>query len=628
MSNLEKIKDQSFSLKTKDDWIEKAEKSLKGKTVESFQTTTYENIVLKPLYTRQDEQSVPEFPGGSDFRRGIFPLGYRTNEWKAAQRITYQTTEELRDKLHLSFEKGQSAISFDVKQVLFEAEESLQNILDKSYQQYPFTINTKDLQTEFLAAIADLDDCDQISGYIGSDPIALFAEEGHISEEFFKNWVKNVQQSNGKFPNLRTVLIDTVPYHNGGANAVQELGIAMAEGVYYLENLQEYGMELEEILAKMVFQFAIGSNYFMEIAKLRAARVLWNRITDLYGAKEEVRGMMIAAETSSFTKTVHDPHVNLLRAGNEAFAAVIGGVQYLHVSPFNELIGETAFSERIARNIQLLLKEEAHLKTVIDPAGGSWYVEALTNQLAEKAWGFFQKVEATGGILEVLKSSWLQQEIAAVYEKRNMDIQTRKQSIIGTNVYTNLDENVQNKLRLKDKPYFVKEENSLIEIEAVQPKRLARPFEELRIKAMRLEEKLAASPSVGMLCLGDLKHHKARLDFMKGFFAAGGIKTVKSKPIVSLGNASQFVSELPAKYVCFCGTNDQYETIGHEILAVLKAEFPERIFYLAGLPEKEYQSQWISEGITQFIHLKSNCYETNTNILNELEVNTIEETKA
>ncbi|MFJ5715618.1 methylmalonyl-CoA mutase family protein [Neobacillus sp. NPDC093127] len=624
MGSLEKIKNQSFALMTRHEWEAKAEVSLKGKTVESLQTTTYENIVLKPLYTRQNEQPLPEFPGGSDFRRGIFPLGYRTNEWKAAQRITYQTTEDLKEKLQQSFEKGQSAISFEVKQVLFEAEESLVNLLGKSYQQYPFAINTKDLQTAFLAAIAELDNHDQISGYIGSDPLAIFAEAGQISDEFFNNWVKNIQQSNKKFPNLRTILIDTVPYHKGGANAVQELGIAIAAGVYYLEKLQEKGIELEEILTKMIFQFAIGSNYFMEIAKLRAARVLWNRITELYGAKEEIRGMVIAAETSSFTKTVHDPHVNLLRGGNEAFAAVIGGVQYLHVSPFDELTGASPFSERIARNIQLLLKEEAHLKKVIDPAGGSWYVEALTNQLAEKAWEFFQQIDAQGGSLEVLKSSWLQKEITAAYDKKNSDIQTRKQSIVGTNVYANLAEIVPRKPLLNEKPYFADGEK----IEAITERRLAEPYEELRRKAKGIEEKLAAKPSVGLICLGELKQHKARLDFMKGFFAPGGVIAVESNPILSLEEAKQFISDLQSKYVCICGTNQQYETIGHEILAALKAEFPERFFYLAGLPEKENQSHWINEGIKQFIHLKSNCYETLSAILSELEVTTNEKTKA
>ncbi|QCJ43382.1 methylmalonyl-CoA mutase [Bacillus sp. S3] len=621
---MEKIKNQSFSLKSNDEWKEKADTSLKGKTTESLKTTTYENIILKPLYTQQDQRTVPEFPGGSDFRRGISPLGYRTNEWKIAQRISFQTPEELQEKLLQSFDKGQSAISFEVKKELFDSRESLINILAESYRHFPFAINTKEFQSAFLAAASGLDQPNQFSGYIGSDPIALFSETGVISEEYFTKWGNNILQSSGKYPNLRTILIDTVPYHNGGANAVQELGIAIATGVNYLERLQETGLDLEEILAEMVFQFSIGSNYFTEIAKLRAARVLWNRITGLYDMNDEVRGMMIAAETSSFTKTVHDPHVNLLRAGNEAFASVIGGVQYLHIEPFNSLTGCSPFSERIARNIQLLLREEAHLKTVTDPAGGSWYVEELTNQLAEKAWEFFQQIEVNGGMIEALKSNWLQQEIAAVYENRNMDIQTRKQSIVGTNVYANLDETVPLRLLSKEKSSIADGEK----IEAVINRRLAKPYEQLRKKAKELEENSGFKPAMGLICLGELKQYKARLDFMKGFLAAGGIQAVESKSIFSINDARQFVSNQTSKHLCLCGTNEQYETIGHEILEAFRADFPERNIYLAGLPDKEKQARWLDEGINQFIHMKSNCYETLLTILSKLEVNTIEETKA
>ncbi|WP_035445029.1 methylmalonyl-CoA mutase subunit beta [Bacillus sp. UNC41MFS5] len=631
MRSLENLKNQSFSSISEQAWTEKAEQSLKGKSVESLQTTTYENIILKPLYTRQDECPVPEYPGGSDFRRGIYPLGYLTNDWKVAQRLSCKSVEELQAKLHQLFKKGQSAISFNVSKSLLGGSQNLGKILADSYTQYPFSIDAKELQSTFLTElelIVEEDASEKISGYIGSDPVAIFAKEGVISEAIFKDWVNNISNAAEKFPNLRTILIDTSAYHNGGASAAQELGIAIAEGIFYLEHLQDAGMDLDAIFTKMIFQFSIGSNFFMEIAKLRAARVLWSRVSSVYGANEDKSRMNIAAETSTITKTLHDPYVNLLRAGNEAFAAVVGGIQYLHVSPFDDLTGVTSFSDRIARNTQLILKEEAQLQKVIDPAGGSWYVEHLTNELAEKAWGFFQRIDAHGGILEVLKSKWLQQEIAAVYEKKIDDIQTRRKSIVGTNVYANLDEMVTYKSLPEKNSYFANGKNSLINIEAIPDRRLAEPFEELRKKSFDFEGKLGSKPSVGMICLGGLKQHKARLDFMKGFLAAGGLKAVKSNSIISVENARQFVLEHPAKHYCLCGTNDQYEIIGHGILNVLKTEFPERTFYLAGLPEKEKQDLWMDEGIKQFIHMKSNCYETLLSILSELEVSKVEETKA
>ena len=619
---MENLRNQAFPRKTTQEWTAKAEQSLKGKTVESLQSTTYEEIILKPLYTRLDEKSVPDYPGGSDLRRGISPLGYVTNEWKVAQQISYQTKEELEGKLEQAVERGQTAISFELTHDLVETNEV--TIFDLSHK-LSFAINSKGLQAALLEyLLKDNSNNENITGYIANDPISLFAENGVISEEFLQEWLDDIQSAAKQIPNLRTVLIDTTPYHNGGANAVQELGIAIAEGVFYLQKLIDSGIDMDTALSKMVFQFSIGSNFFMELAKLRAARILWNKVTEVYGADSSLQGMQIAAKTSSFTKTVYDPHVNILRAGNEAFAAVVGGIQYLHVAPFDKITGSSSFSERIARNIQLILKEEAQMQKVIDPAGGSWYVEELTTQLAEKAWSYFQQIEINGGILEALKTNWLQKEIAVVFENRLNDVHTRQQSIIGTNVYVNLAEMVPLKNLRETKIKFV----NGINIEAIPQKRLSESYEEIRNQARLLGTRTGTIPTVGILCLGELKQHKARLDFMKGFLAAGGLEAAESKPIHSLGDARVFLLDSYNKHFCFCGTNEQYETVGHEVLNALKAEFPDRIFYLAGLPEKERQSQWKSEGIQQFIHVKSNCYQTLSTILTELEVTAGEETKA
>lgn len=625
---MERIRNQSFPFKSIDDWKEKAEQSLKGKSVDTIQSSTYENIVLTPLYTHEDEQPVPDYPGGEDFRRGIFPLGYITNEWIIAQQISCDSSEDLKDKLEQAFAKGQSALSFEVSTDLLKT--AFSNFLTDLYNKYPFAINAKWLQHELLSKLAEqLTDKDNVTGYIANDPLSLFAKEGAVSEDFLETWLEDIKHAHKIFPSLQTVLIDTIPYHNGGANAVQELGIAAAEGVFYLQRLLDSGMRLETALGKMLFQFSIGSNFFMELAKLRAARILWNRITELYGADRTARGMRISAATSAFTKTLYDPQVNLLRSANEAFAAVLGGVQYLHVDPFDALTGSNNFSNRIARNIQLILKEEAHLQKVIDPAGGSWYIEALTIQLAEMAWEFFKEIEERGGILQVLKSGWLQGTIADIYEKRNKDSQTRKQSIVGTNVYAKLDESAPNKKQPIDaNSFFPSGVESKHIIVSIPHRRLAEPFEELRNKAKRIESETGCIAAVGMLCLGEVKQHKARLDFMKGFLAAGGVTAHQSKHIFTLEDAKPFVANLATPFICFCGTNEQYEMMGHELLMALIAEFPNRKFFMAGIPEKADQPRWIAEGLSQFIHIKSNCYETVSAILSNLEVSLGEESKA
>jgi methylmalonyl-CoA mutase len=625
--SLEDLRDQPFPLKTKEDWEDKAEESLKGKSVESLKSSTYENIVLEPLYSREDEKHLSEYPGGSDFRRGINPLGYVTNDWRIAQRVSYKIAGELKDKLQETTGKGQTALSFEVSKNLWEIEGTLIDLLGNLPKDIPFAINGKGLQKTLLEEFAGAGNAEQLSGYVANDPLSLFVEEGIISEEFFSEWLKGIKLANEKLPNLRTVLINTSTYHHGGANAVQELGIAAATGSFYLQQLLESGIKLEEALTKMIFQFSIGSNFFMELAKLRAARILWDKITKVYGAEAEDRGMQIAAETSLFTKTVYDPHVNILRAGNEAFAAVVGGVQYLHVTPFDDVTGSSQLSERIARNTQNILKDEAHLRTIVDPAGGSWYIEALTTELAEKAWHYFQEIEAKGGMLEVLKSGWLQDEISTVHTKRMQDIFTRKQSIVGTNVYANLAETVAPAKEIIADNYF-ENGHSTTKINAITNARLSEPFEELRKISQRIKVKLGSNPAIGMICLGERKQYKPRLDFMKGFLAAGGMRAAESESIISLETAKQFILNQDTKYFCLCGTNDQYESIGHEILAGLNQEFSNRNFFLAGLPEKEMRPQWINEGVKQFIHLNSNCFETISFLLTEMEVALDEVSKA
>jgi methylmalonyl-CoA mutase len=629
MLRLDNFRNQSFPLKTKEDWKAKAEESLKGKSIEILKSPTYENIILEPLYSQQDDQKAPDFPGGTDFRRGIDPLGYVTNDWKVAQRISYNSVVELKEKLHGGVEKGQTALSFEVSEALFESNETLNDVLGDLPSTFPFAVNGRGMQSALLAVLADSKgSANQVRGYVGSDPLSLFAEEGFIEEDFFKGWREDIKLANLKLPNLRTVLVNTSTYHQGGANAVQELGIAAATGTFYLQKLLEGGMKLEDILSKMIFQFSIGSNFFMEMAKLRAARILWDKITKVYGAKAEARGMQISAETSTFTKTVYDLHVNILRAGNEAFAAVVGGVQYLHVTPFDDITGSSQQSERIARNTQNILKEEAHLRTVVDPAGGSWYVETLTTELAEKAWKYFQQIEAYGGMLEVLKSGWLQDEISSVLTQRRQDIFTRKQSIIGTNVYANLAEEIAPVKEHVTKPYFAQIDSSAINIKPIKNNRLSEPYEELRNKSKVIESKTGSAPQVGLICLGELKQYKPRLDFMRGFLAAGGLKAVDSGPVNSLETVKLFISNQETKYFCLCSSNDLYESLGLEMIKELRNEFPNQIIYLAGLPEKELQSQWTNEGIRQFIHIKSNCFELLSTILSEMEVGLDEYTKA
>ncbi|MGG5251967.1 methylmalonyl-CoA mutase family protein [Neobacillus sp. SM06] len=627
---LNDIRNQSFPIVSYEQWKEKAEESLKGKPIESLRKTTYEGIVLKPLYCEEDLKAFVDLPGRGDFRRGLYPFGYHTNNWKIAQKISASTIEGLSEKLQAAFQKGQTAIAIEISKELAENPEHLTKMLSGFYQYYPFAIHAKEEQEKLILELENLvkeSERDTITGYLAADPLSSFSLIGFMPEnttDFFQKWTAVIRKTSDEFPNLKTVLINTTPYHNGGASAVQELGIAAAAGVFYLQTLLDNEMELEKALATFLFQFSIGASFFTEIAKLRAARVIWSKIAETFGASPAHQGVQIAAETSAYTKTVYDPHVNLLRAGNEAFAAVLGGVQYLHVAPFDELTGSSAFSERIARNTQLILQKEMNLQQAVDPAGGAWYIEALTNELAEKAWEFFQQIEARGGILETLTSNWLQAEIARVHEKRTNDSFTRKTSIIGTNVYANLTENGKNVKKTSKQLAAIPENQEIIRIKPIPQTRLSIPFEQLRNRA----ESLTQKPAVGFICLGSLKQHKPRMDYVKGFLAAGGIEGIASSPITTVAAAREFLNSCKTKHFCICGSDDLYETFGMDLLEAVKNEFPEINFYLAGLPDQEMQQLWRQKGISQFIHVKSNCHELLSAMLSEMEASLNEQAKA
>lgn len=643
---IDNMKATSFKDATFEDWQEKAAASLKGKPIDSLYTNTYEDITLKPLYTKGDLPSEMggELPGQPDYRRGIHSLGYQSESWHIANRLFYSNVGELKGKLDNALSKGQTAISFEVKPELFSDNRALVSFISSFKNKYPISLDAGFLQTPLLAALAiagkESGSAEELSGFAGADPVAEAVLVGGLpaeENEFFMQWSKVLKEAADQLPEVKTVLINTVPYHNSGANAVQELAMAVSTGVYLLNKLLDNGWELKKALSKIVFHFAIGSNFFMETAKLRAARLLWSKISEAFGAEDEDRKMVLSAETSQFTKTIFDPYVNMLRTGNEAFAAVLGGIQYLHTASFDEPAGTAnSFSERVARNTQLVLKSEAHLEKITDPAGGSWYVESLTKELAEKAWELFLEIEGKGGIYETMKSGWLQEQIAETQEKRQQDIATRKKSMIGTNVYANLSDNISEPVVKESKRYYmigsldaiigkIKSESTLKDsLREVKPSfvplkltRLAEPYEELRFKSKKLEKK-GVEPIVGLICLGELKKHKARADFISGLLSAGGIHAERSGEVDTISAAIEFINSSDTRQFVICGDQSAYNSFGPELAQKLAREKDVRL-YLAGIPD-ENQSEWKAAGIQEFLHVRSNALQNLSTILQEMEV--------
>jgi methylmalonyl-CoA mutase len=606
---IKEMKHASFPLWQEGDWTEKSEQSLKGKKVEHLIKHTYEQIKLKPLYFKK-EQHCSQFPGVPDYRRGIDSYRGQKQPWRIAQTIHASTVNGLKDKMEAAIKGGQSAVSFSVQDDL-----SYQSIFEVFADRFPVCVHAKKgNQSKLLSELSSVKERSEIQGFIATDPLAQLASDGYLEEsvnDVYDELAKNIQIASQKFPELKTILVDTTPYHNGGANVVQEIAISLATAIFHLEELSNRNIPIETILSKYIFHFSIGAHFFMEIAKLRAARMLWGEIVKAYGGSKENQKMVISARTSTFTKTVYDPYVNLLRSSNEAFAAALGGIQYLHVSPFNELEenGGSEFSERIARNTQLILKEEALICKTHDPAGGSWYIEELTDEIATKAWELFLQIDDYGGMLSSLVDGDIQSQISIVMENRKNDSFTRKQSIVGTNIYANLqDQPLKLSVQQKTTPEAV-----AIKIPELKQSRLSEPYEVLR----SLSKKLENQPVVGVICIGGLKQFKLQADFISSFLAPGGIVTEKSEEVDRWEQIQIYIESSDHSTYCLCGAYGDFEELGLSIVKEFHTIFPEKRLYVAGLPEQ--RDVWLQTGVAGFFHRQSNCYDSLSSLLTEME---------
>lgn len=617
---LKDVKNISFPKPSYEEWKVAVETSLKGKTVESLQTDTYEGIALQPLYTEEFVAENTELPGFFPYTRGISATGYVTQPWIACQTIDGVTAEDANEKLRAVLHRGQNAITYSVD-VLAKGARLPKLLKDVPVNTLPFFIDLKGKQKEYLPEFKAVEDA--VTGVLAEDPIAEWILTGQVPEDtdsFFQEWATTIGAYESFAPELKTILIKTPVFHNGGANAVQELAYGLAVAVQYLLEGQKQGLAVESIASKIVFSFAVDSNYFMNIAKLRAARRLWAGVATAFNVDPAYFKMHIHAATSEVTETLYDPYVNILRTTNQAFAAAVGGIQYLQINPFNHVSGVTdEISERIARNTHLILKEETHITRVVDPAGGSFYVEQLTNEVADQAWAKFLEVDAAGGILEALKKGTIQAEIAEVFAKKEQNLALRKESLIGTNVYPNPADEAQ--VATKDQVASYVVVNQPISIAPITLKRIAEQFETLRLRSAAYKQEHGTAPKVGFINLQELKAYKPRADFVKGLVSAGGIDTVQSDGCNSNEEALAFVADTKLPIYCLCGSDDAYGLLAEQLVAAVKASYPETTLYVAGKQQAELTTALQTAGVQEFLHVKSNAISTLTELLEKLGVN-------
>lgn len=386
---------------------------------------------------------------------------------------------------------------------------------------------------------------------------------------------------------------------------MQELGFSLAAGVEYLDKLTDAGMSVDEVAPRIRFHFATGSKYFMEIAKLRAARYLWAHIVKAYKPACDCKCKMnIHAETSEWNKTIYDPNVNMLRTQTETMSAVLGGVDSFTVHPFDYVYEchPSELGERVARNQQLLLKEESHFGKIVDVAGGSYYIEELTQNIAEAAWKLFLEVQEQGGYVEALKKGFVQAAVKATAQARDLAIAQRKENFVGVNQFPNFNEKMEKNICA----CVLEPEDQTAEgatIETLKPYRGTQAFEALRLKTDTYAAK-NGRPVVYMFPMGNLAMRKARAQFACNFFACAGFEVKDNNGFKTVDEGVKACMENKAAIVVLCSSDDEYAGFAPEAFEKLKDK---AIVVVAGNPESRPELE--AKGLMNYIHVKNNVLE-------------------
>ncbi|MCC8144465.1 MAG: methylmalonyl-CoA mutase small subunit [Tannerellaceae bacterium] len=590
-----------------EEWMAKITADLKGAPFEKkLVWRTNEGFNVNPFYRAEDIEGLnttTSLPGEFPYVRGT----KKDNEWYVRQNIEVCCFKEANEKALDILNKGVTSLGFVIKGDELNADNLatlLKDICPESVELNFFTCNCK--VTELLGLLADClkakgADLEKCVGSVNYDPFKKPLLRGTDNGD----WVETataVLKAGEALPKFTVLAVNAFYLNNAGSYIIQELGYALAWGNELLARLIGAGLPVDAVAKKIKFNFGISSNYFMEIAKFRAARWLWAEIVAAYQPECKCAAKMkVHAQTSEWNMTIYDAHVNLLRTQTEAMSAAIAGVDSITVRPFDEIYQTPDdFSERIARNQQLLLKEECHFDKVVDPSAGSYYIEVLTNSVAEVAWNLFLETEDKGGFGAAVKSGDVQNAVNASNTARKKAVATRREILLGTNQFPNFTETAAEKIKTDGSCCCGKDCGEVV----VQPLDFSRGSSEF--EALRLAtEKSGKTPKVFMLTMGNLAMRLARSQFSCNFFACAGYKVIDNLGFDTVEAGVDAAVASGAEIVVLCSSDDEYVDLAP---AVYKALDGRAEFVVAGAPACTDELK--AQGIEQFINVKSNVLET------------------
>lgn len=607
MSNNRERLFSEFAAPTTQEWLDKIEVDLKGADFnKKLVWRTNEGFNVQPFYRREDvlKLKTPEaLPGEFPFVRGNKK---DNNEWYVRQNIVAEDAAEANAKALDILNKGVDSLGFRIPGDKVSAEfidtllrDIRCDIVEVSFRTCPcHVLELTDILTAYFEKQGY--DKEKLVGGIGFDPIEKMLMKGKDTSKLLANAPVLVEKLKD-YPNMRCIMVHSEALNNSGAYIVQELGYALAWGNEYLHQLVEAGVDVDLAARSIKFYMGVSENYFMEIAKFRAARLLWAEIVKQYEPKCDCSCKMIVnAQTTTYNKTMFDSYVNLLRTQTETMSAALAGVHSIVVTPFDAVYEQpTDFSERIARNQQLLLKEESHFDKVVDPSAGSYYIEELTHSLADVAWKLFLKVEDEGGFLAAVKAGTVQDDINATNDKRHADAAKRKEFILGTNQFPNFTETSDGKAaQACSCACGHKHEPTL---KAISTTRLAADFEQLRLAT----EQSGKTPVAFMLTIGNLAWRQARAQFSSNFLACAGYKIIDNLGFDTVEEGVDAALKAGADIVVLCSSDDEYATYAIPAYQYLASR---AMFIVAGAPA--CMEDLKAAGIENFVHVKCNVLET------------------
>lgn len=690
-----------------EEWRKAAEKILKGAPFEKrLVTKTYEGITLQPMYRQEDVADLPHtnsLPGFPPYVRFVEASGYVDKTWEVAQELPYGTPEEFNEIARFCLKNGQTALNLVLDQATLTGVDadkatsgevgvhgtSISTVKDLAtaldgidLEQTPLLIQAGSvafpLAALLIAALKQQGTApEKLNGCIGMDPLGALAHTGTLPRSLagtYDTMAPLTAWAKSHAPGLKTILVQGQPYHDSGASAVQELAFAIATGVEYLREMQARGLSVDDVAPRMLFTFSLGSNFFMEVAKLRAARLLWANVIKAFGGSAEAQKLFMHVRTSAWNKSVYDPYVNMLRTTTEAFAGVVGGCNSMHVSSFDETRRvPDDFSRRIARNTHIILEQESKLSKLIDPAGGSWYVEKLTDEVARESWKLFQSVERQGGMFKALQAGMPQDQVEQIAQQRAKNIATRKDVFVGTNMYANLKEKPlagqvadtgaiqqgragtvtqyrstadqsQRQAALEklssdsgltlDAAISAAQAGATLgeltqalrtgsspapTIKAMRIHRGPEIFEKLRAASEEYAKKTGSAPQVFLANIGPIPQHKPRADFSTGFFEVGGFNVLTNTGFSTAEEAAQAALASGAPVVVICSTDDTYPDVVPPLTKQIKSSKPDTTVILAGYPADQVEAHK-QAGVDEFIHLRANCHDILLNLQKKIGV--------